>query len=311
VIFAFGHDEEVGGKLGAQAIAARLEARGVHPELVLDEGGLVTHNMVSGVEPPVALIGVAEKGYLSVELSVATSPGHSSTPPPETAIGKLAKAVSRLEEKQMPMRLDGAVESMLRALAPAMSFDRRVAIANLWLFKPLLVSILSGTDTGRASLQTTTAPTIFASGDKDNVLPGRAHAVVNMRLLPGDTAADATQHIKTVVGDPSVAVETLSEFPASPVSDARSPAFAAVVKAIEGTMPGVLTAPYLTIGATDSTHYTKISPNVLRFLPARFEPDDMKRFHGTNERISVDNYREIVSFYVQLVRVAAGQGTGA
>ena len=92
VYLAFGYDEEVGGRRGAAHIAELLASRNVHPEFVLDEGGALTTGMVAGISAPVALVGIAEKGYVTVALTAQAEGGHSSMPPDETAVGMLAWA---------------------------------------------------------------------------------------------------------------------------------------------------------------------------------------------------------------------------
>ena len=101
IYLAFGHDEEIGGT-GQAEIVRRLNERGVRIEAVLDEGGSVIQGSVPGVKSPVALIGVAEKGYLTAELNVSATPGHSSMPPRQTAIGILAAALARIESAPQP-----------------------------------------------------------------------------------------------------------------------------------------------------------------------------------------------------------------
>jgi carboxypeptidase PM20D1 len=81
VYLAYGQDEEVGGQGGAQQIAALLKQRGVELEMVLDEGGVIGDGLLPGITTPTALVGIAEKGFVSVELSTGTAGGHSSVPP--------------------------------------------------------------------------------------------------------------------------------------------------------------------------------------------------------------------------------------
>src|SRR5207249_3351114 len=144
VYLASGFDEEVGGLEGAARIAALLAQRGVRLDYVLDEGRFVSQGVVPGVQEPVASIGIAEKGYVSVELVAETEGGHSSRPPPETAIGLLAAAIDRLERHPMPARLHGAPRREMQALAPYMPFGKRLMLSNLWLFEPLVVRTLAG-----------------------------------------------------------------------------------------------------------------------------------------------------------------------
>src|SRR5262249_5640558 len=125
-------------------------------------------------------------------------------PPRETAIGVLARAVARLEEEPMPARLDGPTRAMLESLAPAMPLGQRVPMTNLWLFSPLVTRLLARTPATNASVRTTTAPTILEAGVKENVLASRARAVVNFRLLPGDSVVATTVHVREVIDDPRV-----------------------------------------------------------------------------------------------------------
>jgi carboxypeptidase PM20D1 len=107
--FAMGHDEEMGGS-GARAFASSLA--GEQLDFVLDEGGMVSVGVLDGLSAPAALIGVSEKGYVSLELSVTADGGHSSMPPPHTAVGTLAQAIVALEANPLPPHLDGPTGRM-------------------------------------------------------------------------------------------------------------------------------------------------------------------------------------------------------
>ena len=187
IYFAFGHDEEVAGTRGAKGIAALLASRGVRLEFVLDEGLLITEGIMKGLDRPAALVGIAEKGYATLVLTAHATPGHSSMPPRQTAIGMMSAALARLEDHRLPMQIRGTISEMFDTLAPEMSGFNRVVLSNLWLFKPLLLRELEKSGPTEAMVRTTTALTIFNAGDKDNVLPGNAAATVNFRLIPGDT----------------------------------------------------------------------------------------------------------------------------
>jgi carboxypeptidase PM20D1 len=305
VYFAFGHDEEVGGRQGAAAIAALLAQRGVKPAFILDEGGAIIEGVIPGVTKPAALIGIAEKGVLSVELVAQSPGGHSSMPPLHGAIGTLAEAVRKLEDHQMPGRISGATRRSYQYLAPEMPFGPRLMLANLWLFGPLLARQAEGDPVSNARVRTTTAPTIFQGGVKENVLPHEARAVVNFRILQGDSTASVLRHVRDTVG-PGIRVSpvgTAGSEP-SPESDVAAPEFALLQRTLAETYPGVLVAPNLLGGATDTKHYIhqNLSPNVYRFLPARLKTEDLPRIHGTNERVGIENYGEMVRFYAQLIR---------
>jgi carboxypeptidase PM20D1 len=304
VYLAFGHDEEVGGTHGATTLAARLAERGVVPLVVLDEGLAVTEGIVSDVALPVALVGVAEKGYVSIELVVQAEGGHSSTPPRETAVGILATALARLERSQMPARITGPVRRLFEAIGPEMSLPNRVGLANLWLFAPLVIRTLTASPETSALVRTTTAPTILEAGIKENVLPVRARAVVNFRVLPGDGTADVLAHVTAVVADPRVVATplrtTLSE--PSPESRVDSAGFAAIARTIREIFPAAVVAPSLVLGATDARHYASLGADVYRFLPLRVRAGDLRRIHGIDERVAVDDWANAVRFYARLIR---------
>lgn len=303
IYLAFGHDEEVGGHGGAARIAELLRERGVGLEYVLDEGSPITDGFFPDVSRPVALIGVADKGYLSLELSVEAESGHSSMPPPQTAIGVLGAAVSRLEARQRPPSIKGVPRQTLEYVGPEMPFGRRLVLANLWLFGPLVARKLAATPGTNHGVRTTTAATIIEGGHKENALPGRARAVVNFRILPGDSSERVIAHVGEVVNDPRVTINKfgVSNSEPSAVSDVNAAGFQIIQRTLRQVFPEVLVAPGLVVGGTDSEHYAALSKNIYRFMPFRVRPEDAKRFHGVNERISVKDYAGSVWFYYQLI----------
>jgi len=307
VYLAFGHDEEIDGRAGAGKIASLLAERGVRLAFTLDEGGIIGHDLVPGVAPPVALIGVAEKGYISLKLSAGTEDcGHASMPPKTTAIGRLAGAIHRLENNPMAANLAPPVTDMFDQLAPEMPFILRLAVSNRWLFSGLVTSRLSEAPASDAAIRTTTAVTMFNAGVKENVLPCTAEAVVNFRILPSDSIASVTAHVREMIDDPLIEISrhgTADE--PSPVADIQSPGFRTLQETVGQIFPDALPAPHLVIAATDSKHFTGIAENTYRFLPIRLGPDDTPRIHGTNERISLENYGEVIRFYTQFLINAA------
>jgi carboxypeptidase PM20D1 len=308
IYLAFGHDEEVLGRRGAPAIAALLGERGVTPELVLDEGLPVVVGQFSGVRAPVATIGIAEKGYVSVELTVEGEGGHSSMPPPETPVGTLAKAITRLEAHRPRPALAGAARQLLAAVAPHMDLGRRIAIANLWLFGPLVEWQLTGSPVTDALIRTTTAPTMLEGGPKENVLPARARAVVNFRIRPGDSVAGVLAHVQATVADArvkAVPLPSAMRSEPSPESSIESSAFQTLARTIREVFPDALVVPSLVLGATDARHYATLAPGaVYRFIPVRMRPEDRRRVHGIDERIAVAGYEDAVRFYARLIRNA-------
>ena len=312
IILAFGRDEEVGGKQGAAKLAGVLRERGVRPDCVIDEGSFVLEQVVPFVKAPVALVGIAEKGYVDVELTVSAEGGHSSVPPPRTAIGILSRAVARLDDHPYPPRIDGVASRTLRGLGPEMPYPGRLAVANLWLFGPLVARALASAPETNALIRTTAAVTLIRGGTKDNVLPDSARAIVNYRLLPGDASKDLLKNVRRAVADPRVTVRfadpaRYSEvFEASRISPSDSPSYIRLRTAIRQTFPEAVIVPYVITAGTDARHYQGLTRNVYRFLPIRLGPDDLKRIHGSDERIGLKNYAETVRFYHHLIRQFAG-----
>ncbi len=301
---AFGHDEEVLGKYGAQEIASVLEKRKVQFEYVLDEGGMIKQDGIEGLKKPIAMVGVAEKGYVTLQLTATAEGGHSSMPPPTTSIGDLAQAIDRLQKHPFPYRLEGAADYMLDYVGPEMPFVNKIAMSNRWLMKRVIINSLSKSNSGSAMLHTTTAPTILDAGLKENVLPIDATAKINFRILPGDSVAGVINHVKKAIQNDSIKVEIVgnSETDPSFVSDTASFGFRLIHKNVKRCFPDVYVAPYLVVGATDSRYFKNLSPHIYRFMPVRFTDEDLKRFHGTNERISKEDFKSVVRFYVEMIR---------
>ena len=310
---AFGHDEEIGGNQGARAISEALKARGVHLACAVDKGGGIIQGMLPGVHVPVAVVGIAEKGYLSLELSAESVGGHSSMPPSHTTIGTLAGAIQRLESNPFPVRLD-ALKMMMQRVGAELPFFQQMAFANLWLFGGAVRRLATSSPQTAAMVRTTTAVTMMNAGIKENVLPSQARAVVNFRLLPGDTLRSAYERVVEVAGDSQIQVkplvgETLEGpmgWEPTPLSDPDAPEFAFLSSVIQRIFPEAIVTPYLVAGATDARYYTGVCENVYRFSPLMLDSGDLDRVHGCNERLSIQNCGRMVAFYVEFLEKFLG-----
>ncbi|MFN3912568.1 M20 family peptidase [Hyphomonas sp.] len=305
LLFMFGHDEEVSGS-GAEAGVALLKSRGVAPEFALDEGFMVLNpSPLTG--KPMGFIGIAEKGYVTLDIVASGAGGHSSTPPRDSAAVRLARAVVALDENQMPSALSQAPASeMFKAAGKDMPFAQRMAFANLWLFKGVIDGQLADIPAGNAMIRTTTAPTMLAGSAKENVLAQRATATVNFRIHPANTEEEIIAHVKDVTsGIDGISVELGKEGirgkGASNVSPTDNRAYAVLASVSEAVMPGAPAAPGLVLGATDGRYAEAITPNVYRFAPSVLTPDELTGFHGTNERTSVENMGRLARGYAQII----------
>jgi len=305
VYLTFGHDEEVGGLYGAKPMVDLLASRGVAPVFVLDEGGMISES-VAGMDLPAAIIGVAEKGYLSLGLVAEAAGGHSSMPPGESAVGVLSKAIAKVEGNPFPMHLDGPSRGMLEALAPYMPFGRRLVLSNFWLSGPFVKREMAKDPLGAALLRTTTAPTLLQAGVKDNVLPPRATGVVNFRIRPGETTETVTERVRRVINDERVTVSVYQgmAMEPTPVSDATGPEFGMLAETVRQAVgPADLPViPYLVMGGTDAKYWAPLSDNVYRFMAITMRGNDFTRFHGVDERVGVEDFAGGVQFFAQLIR---------
>ncbi|MFK8016723.1 MAG: M20/M25/M40 family metallo-hydrolase, partial [Gammaproteobacteria bacterium] len=298
--FACGHDEEVGGKEGAARSAEHFAKQSLRFEFVLDEGGAVTNGLLPGIDRPVAIVGIAEKGYVNLHLDVDAPGGHSSQPPEHTAAGILAAALVKVEANPFPPDLS-TMDAQMDYLAHHMPFRSRLALANRWLFGPIIKNTLLANPATAASIRTTTAVTMLEGSTKSNILPTRASAVVNFRILPGDTVASVTAHIESVVDDERVAITAEMANEPSPVSSTESFGFELLQRTIQGMDSSVIVAPYLVQGGTDAKHFVHLSDSVYRFFMVRIDRNTMRRIHGVNEQIAISDYVEAVRFYHALL----------
>lgn len=297
IYFSFGHDEEVGGT-GAIAVAKLLKDRGVEAEFVMDEGGIITTNQIPGITKPVALIGTSEKGFLSILLSVEKAGGHSSMPARETAIDILTSAIVRLRANPFEARFSESMSGFIESLGPEMPFVQRLAFANPWLFRGVIVGIYESSAGGNAMVRTTVAPTILQAGMKDNVIPTLATATINFRLLPGDKAEAVINKVKEIIADDRITVNVFGAFSeASAVTPMNSIGYKQIEKAIKTSYADLLTSPFLMIGATDSRYFGEVSPNIIKFSPMI----DPIGFHGIDERVSLESFKTALWFYEQLL----------
>lgn len=308
IYIALGHDEEVGGGSGAAAIARLLDERGVRLTFVLDEGGAVASDLVLGLPRPLALVGIGEKGYVNLEITARGTGGHSSAPPKGSAIGTLAAAVGALEANPMPADLE-PLRPFLSAVGAVMGGVRGRVLAKPDVFGRVIEKKLAATPMTDALIRTTTAVTMISGGVKPNVLCQEATAVVNFRVLPGDTSQQVIDHVRSVVGG-GVSVQRLEggfTTEASPMSSTGSAAFSDLTDTIAEVFPDAAVAPWILTGATDSRYFHGVAADVYRFAPFRVTSEVMSLIHGTGERIRTADADSAVAFYRRLItRVAAG-----
>lgn len=308
IVVLLGHDEEIGGTGGAAVVAERFAERRVRFRFVLDEGGGVVSGVFPGV-PPLALIGVGEKASLDVEIHATADGGHSSMPPRHTAVGRVAAAVAAIEDHPMPARM-AVQRGFFEVLARVMRGPRGWVLGNP-RFVRLVERRLAAQPATNALIRTTAAATVIRGGVKSNVLPQEATAIVNFRVMPGDTVAGVLDHVRSVVGDAvRVRAVDFGSPPADPalLCSTDTDGWQAIAASIGEVYPEATIAPWIVSGATDSRYFASIADGVYRFAPFRLAASDLARIHGTGERIAVGDADGAVAFYRHLIVRAGGQG---
>ncbi len=300
--FAFAGDEEVAGK-SQPVIVETLRARGVVPAIVVDEGGAVVDGIFPGVSQSCALIGIAEKGLMDAQFVIEGAGGHASAPPPHTGLGRLARAVTQIENKPFPRKLTKPVAEMFDTLGRRSSFLYRVIFSNLWCFLPLLDALCKKTGGELNAMMRTTCAFTMAEGSKaSNVLPPRARMVANLRVINGSTCEETLAALKDRLDDKGIQASIVQGMDPSRVSETKGYGWDKLTSAIAQTWPEALISPYLMVACSDSRHYCAISDYVYRFSAMELSKQERGCIHGHDERIPVDKIVTTVQFYVRLMR---------
>ena len=313
--FVFGQDEEVGGPEGAKHVADVLEKRGIERfAFVIDESAPLTPGIFPGIPDNTALIGIAQKGFVSLELAINAEGGHSSQPPSESNIGIMAEAVTKLEDAQFPYRIHPAVREQYRYMGPeldpakqpmyaAVAFGKDDKITGL---EKQFIEEMATQPVTRAMMHTTIAVTMFNAGIKDNVLPPSATAVVNFRPMPGDTPEVIIAHVKKAINDDRITIRDISaSTPATNVANADGKGYKLLEKTVRQTWGNdLIVSPFFVIGGSDSKHFQArpFAPDVYTITGIQLESmKEFAGFHGVNERIRVDEYAKTIGFFYQLM----------
>ena len=313
--FVMGQDEEVGGGEGVGHIADVLEERGMgEAYLVFDESAPLVEGLFPGIPDNTALVGIAQKGYLSLELRVDGVGGHSSQPPETSVIGILAEAITKVEANPFPYKLNEALRHQYRWMGPELPEDQQdmyaaVAFGNddeMTELEQQFIEMMEGNELTRAMLHTTTAVTIVEGGVKANVMPPTARAVVNFRPTIGDSKEYIIDYLHEVIDDDRVTITDISQStPATFVADPYSDQY----KLIERTLRQVygneiVVAPFFVVGGADAKYFAAkpLGVNTYTVTPLQLESvADMPRLHGVDERIQLSEIGRSITFYYQLM----------
>lgn len=301
VYLAFSGNEETNG-YGAPTIVKYFKEKGIRPALVCDEGGAVVDKVFPGVSASCALIGIAEKGLCNIRFSVEGKGGHASAPPPHTAVGKLSKACTAVENHPFPARLSKPAKELFDTLGRHSTFVYRLIFANLGLFRGALDAICKKSGGELNALMRTTVAFTQMNGSKGmNVLPPYADMVANLRIMCGESVEDCVKYLKKIVADDEIGIEVVYGMNPSNVSETEGEAWNLMKKAVSQTWKEALVAPYLMLACSDSRHYSEISDHVYRFSAMALSKEERASIHGNDERIPLEKIVRTVEFYLRLI----------
>jgi acetylornithine deacetylase/succinyl-diaminopimelate desuccinylase-like protein len=280
-------DEEAGG--GGMKWLVENHAAAIDPEWVWDEGSGGLKGMFgSGVMFAVA---VAEKTVLWLKLVAAGEPGHGSMPHNNNANVTLVNALKRIADSPRPVRLNATAAEMFKSVAATQKFPASFALQHLSnpLILRLAASRLESDKLTNALVRDTISLSMLTAGYKVNVIPEKAEASLDVRLLPETNPDEFTRWLKAIINDDRVKIESLQVSPPSGVAPLDNPFYQAVTHAVNRHVPGAGVFPLLMSGATDGRFWRMRGYPAYGFGPDILEREDVARVHGIDERVSVDN----------------------
>ena len=306
VWLSFGCDEEVFGTAATTAVE-ELQRRGVRPWFVVDEGGAIAHDAFSGVGRPIGVVGVTEKGIMSVLLRVEGRGGHASTPARMGPTARLARAITRVDRSPMPSSLPAPTLELFRRLAPHASLPLRPLLANAGRLGPALPRLLTALGPESAAMvRTTFAITTLQGSPALNVLAGKATAGLNIRIMLGDSSEEVLAHLRKVIGDDKVDIDVVEVYEPSALSpystsSSKDEAFELIEATIREVFPDAVPAPYVMMAATDSRSFAPVTDRIYRFAPFRMTKAQREAIHSYDEHLGVDDFLDGVQWYQRLI----------
>jgi len=280
VVFFAQADEEAGSEYGMRFIL-REHPETMDAEYIINEGGGGTTELF-GVERPVYSIAVAEKGPLWLRLVAEGMPGHGSVPHDDNALDRLVRALARIQQWERPLTVAPVLEE----------YFRRLARAGIYQGDPTpegLAARAAEDPRIRAMLTNTISTTTARAGIKHNVIPARAEATLDIRLLPGVDPAEFQAELERVIDDPRVRIE-----PVHVRSSAASPfdteLFACIESVIHEFTEEAVVVPGMTLGFTDSAETRNRGIISYGFSGGLTTPEVARGVHGHNERVSIEAF---------------------
>lgn len=296
--------EEIGGD-GAPKIVNYLKEKSIKLYMLCDEGGSLVEDPINGVKGQFAAIGIFEKGYGDIKIIAKSSGGHSSTPSKGTAIPRLAKFISEIENHNpFKVKFSKAVDAFLKNVAPyCTNFGLKLVMVNEDILKPLLKIVIPKISAEAAAmLQTTIAFTMQKGSDGYNVLPQTAWVTANLRYIPHQKMEESNKLISDIAAKYGLETEVLKSNNPSKELDLNSEQFKMVTKTINTVFPGVGILPYVVTGGTDARFYGPICDHCVRFSPVMYGKEQLSAMHGLNENLRKATLPMAVDYYKAIIK---------
>lgn len=280
LVFLAVADEEAGGGHGILWLEQH------HPELfdveyVLNEGGYGLSELL-GVKRPVFNVAIAEKGPLWLRLVAEGRPGHGSVPHDDNCLDRLVRALYRVQQWERPLTVSTVLGDYFARL-------RNAGILTVDPTPEALASRAASDPALRALLSNTISATTATSGIRHNVIPARAEATLDCRLLPGVRPEEFFAELESIIDDPRVVIECVFES-SSEASSADTELFATIEDVVHEYVEDAVVVPGVTIGFTDSRVFRNRGITAYGFSGGINEPELMATFHGHNERVTLESF---------------------
>ncbi len=305
IYLCFGHNEEVMSEKcsGALNIVAWCKERGIRFDSVIDEGGaMFPFSMPPLLDMVLVGVGIGEKGYADYKVTVKGKGGHSAAPPDHSAIGELAKKIERLEKHQFKAEMPDYFMELIVSVCERLMFPLNNLSKIMPALRPVITLAMTKVPQGATFIRTCQAVTMCEGSPASNVLPQRASATINFRLVQGTTLADIEKKLEKLMGGKNVEIERLEGREPKPLSPSDSRSFKKIKEIMEDMDKRCVVTPFLVMGGTDSYHYQDICDNVYRFSPYTVSVDIMMSAHSTDERIPVESLGQGVAFFKRYIR---------
>ena len=288
IIFLATADEEKGGKFGTQWMIEHHWSE-IEAEFVWDEGGFGLRDFFD--QRPVFTVAVAEKKDVWLKLIAHGEPGHSGMPHENNAADILLRALTKIMALNAKFELHPVAARMFAAIGSLKTFPQSFLLKHL--NKPLIFRLLLPTlkkdKTISAMLRDTLSITVLRAGEKENIIPERAEATLDIRLLPDRDPQVFVDQLIKLIGDSRVEIEFLQLPQKRVVSGLNTEFYQTLSEVLREQVSESISAPLLSPGTTDSSFFRQLGVQAYGLVPAILTPDELERFHGVDERISIDN----------------------